>query len=193
MPLAAEGEPRYALSPAGTAGVFCLSMDFRRMPVQARTLASLLALGALLAGCAKPPPPVVQAPPLPPHLGPPPAAVCLVAPFHVADGGTAQVNMTVSNDGGYCAAALTNAAGQAFDAGLVPVKPAHGEDSVIKYNGKTSVEYFVKSPGYVGHDGFTVHLISKDKPGYTTLNVAVDVQPVNAGVRPAHATGAKSS
>jgi len=146
----------------------------------------LVGLGGLLAGCQKPPPPVVEPPPPPPpHLGPPPAASCIVAPFHVADGGTADVAMTVSNDGGYCAAALTAASGKPFDAPLVPQKPLHGEDSVVEYNGKTSIEY-TANQGYVGHDGFTVKLILKGQPGYTTLNVSVDVQPV----APA---GAKSS
>jgi hypothetical protein len=184
--------PRYALFPAGPL-VQAHKVDCkrtRRMLVQARRLVPrflpVIGLGTLLAGCAQPPPPVVEAPaPLPPHLGPPPAASCVVAPFHVADGGTADVNMTVSNDGGYCAATLTAANGKPFDAPLVPEKPAHGEDSVVEYNGKTSVEY-TANQGYVGHDAFTVKLILKGQPGYTTLNVAVDVQPV----APA---GAKSS
>jgi hypothetical protein len=153
------------------------------MPVQARTLASFFAsavmVAAALAGCAKPPPPpVVEAPPaLPPHLGPPPAASCTVAPFHVADGGTAAISMIVSNDGGYCAATLTTAAGAPFDAPLEPQTPAHGTAAVVQYNHKTSVEY-VATPGYVGHDAFTTELIIKGQPGYTTLNVSVDVQPV---------------
>ncbi len=137
----------------------------------------LVGLGALLAGCSKPPAPVTEAPPLPPHLGPPPAANCTVAPFHVADGGTADVVMSVSNDGGYCAASLTDAAGQPFDAPLVPEKPLHGEDSVVQYNGKTSVEYTGNS-GFVGRDRFVVKLIVKGQPGYTTLNVSVDVHAV---------------
>jgi hypothetical protein len=160
------------------------------MLVQARWLVTplfpVIGLGALLAGCAKPPAPVAEPPPpLPPHLGPPPAASCLVAPFHVADGGTADVTMTVSNDGGYCAAALTAASGKPFDAPLVPEKPLHGDDSVVEYNGKTSVEY-TANQGYVGHDAFVVKLILKGQPGYTTLNVSVDVQPVSPA-------GAKSS
>jgi hypothetical protein len=158
-----------------------MALEIRSTPVQARKLVSLLApiigMGALLAGCAKPPVPVEVLAPLPPHLGPPPAANCIVAPFHVADGGTADIAMTVSNDGGYCAAALTAANGQPFDAPLVPQKPAHGDDSVVQYNHKTSVEY-TATPGYVGHDGFIVKLILKGQPGYTTLNVSVDVQPV---------------
>jgi hypothetical protein len=149
-------------------------------------LLPLLAISAPLTGCQKPPPPVAEAPPpLPPHLGPPPAANCLVAPFTVHDGGTVTVKMTVSNDGGYCAATLTADSGQPYDAPLVPEKPTHGEDSVVQYNHKTSIEY-VPNTGYVGHDAFTAKLIVKGKPGYTTINVAIDVQPV----APA---GAKSS
>jgi hypothetical protein len=160
------------------------------MPVKARRIvspfAAVIGVASFLLGCAKPPVPVVEPPPpLPPHLGPPPAASCIVAPFHVADGGTANIAMTISNDGGYCAAALTASSGKPFDAPLVPQKPAHGDDSVVEYNGKTSIEY-TASQGYVGHDGFTVKLILKGQPGYTTLNVSVDVQPVSPA-------GAKSS
>lgn len=136
-----------------------------------------LLIASLLVACAKPPAPVAEAPTrLPPHLGPPPAAQCSVAPFHVADGGTASIAMAVSNDGGYCAATLTAASGQPFDAPLVPAKPAHGDEAVVKYNGRTSVEY-AATPGFVGHDSFIVHLILKGQSGYTTLNVGVDVRP----------------
>ncbi len=139
-----------------------------------------LAMAALLAGCAKPPIPVAEAPGrLPPHLGPPPAALCTVAPFHVVDGGTASVAMVISNDGGFCAASLTSGSGQPFDAPLVAVRPPHGDETVVKYNGRTSIEY-AATRGYVGHDSFTVRLILKGQPGYTTLNVGVDVQPVGA-------------
>ena len=141
--------------------------------------ASALAVGALLAACAKPPAPVAEAPlQLPPHQGSP-ASVCTVAPFHVTDGGAASVSMVVSNDGGYCAASLTAGNGQPYDAALVHTKPLHGDDMVQHYNGKTSVEYTAK-PGYVGHDAFPVQLILKGQAGYTTLNVSVDVQPVGA-------------
>ena len=137
---------------------------------------------ALLAACAKPPVPVVEAPvQLPPHQGSP-AAVCTVAPFHAADGGTATINMVISNDGGYCAASLTAGNGQPYDAALVHTKPLHGDDMVQRYNGKTSVEYSAK-PGYVGHDAFPVQLILKGQTGYTTLNVSVDVQPAGAGAK----------
>ncbi len=144
------------------------------------SIAPTLAVAWLLTGCAKPPAPVAEAPgQLPPHLGPPPAALCTVAPFRVADGGTAAIAMVVSNDGGFCAAPLTAASGQPFDAPLVPLRPLHGDEAVVRYNGKTSVEYSAKQ-GYVGHDSFTVHLILKGQAGYTTLNVGIDVQPVGA-------------
>jgi hypothetical protein len=141
-------------------------------------LSTLGATFALLSACQKPPAPAAEAPPpLPPHLGPPPAANCIVAPFSVHDGGTVTIKMTVSSDGGYCAAALTADSGQPFDAPLVPEKPAHGEDSVVHYNHKTSIEY-VANTGYVGHDSFVVKLIVRGQPGYTTVNMSIDVQPV---------------
>jgi len=144
--------------------------------VQAKS-AIVVALGVVLAGCKPPPPPVTAPPPpppLPPHIGPGPAARCNVAPFKVTDGGTTAISMSVSNEGGYCAATLTTAAGQPFDAPLVPVVPVHGTPRVVKYNGHTSVEY-APNAGYVGGDSFVVRLIIKGKPGYTTLNVAVTV------------------
>ena len=112
----------------------------------------------------------------------PPAALCTVAPFHVTDGGTASISMAVSNDGGFCAASLTAGSGQPFDAPLVHDKPLHGEQTVVRYNRKTSVEYIAKR-GYVGHDAFTVRLILKGQAGYTTLNVSVDVQPVGVAAK----------
>ncbi len=136
-----------------------------------------LVLALLLSGCAKPPAPVAEAPPppLPLHRGPPLAALCTVAPFHVTDGGTAAVSMTVSNDGGYCAATLMAGNGQPYDAPLVPARPLHGDETVVRYNGKTSVEY-AATPGYAGPDSFTVRLILRGQSGYTTLNVTVNVQ-----------------
>ena len=141
---------------------------------------STLSVAACLAGCAKPPAPVAEAPTrLPFHAGPPPAALCTVAPFHVADGGSTPVAMTISGDGGYCAASLVAGNGAPYDAPLVPALPVHGSQTVVKYNGRTSVEY-AATPGFVGHDAFTVRLILKGQPGYTTLNVNVDVQPAGA-------------
>ena len=143
--------------------------------MKARTLV-FLSVAAAIAGCAKPP--VAEAPApvqLPPHLGPPPSATCTVAPFHVADGGTAKISMTLSGDGGYCAAALTADNGKPFDAPLLHVIPQHGSARVPKYNGKTSVEYS-SLPGYKGADSFQVRLVKAGVAGYTTLDVTVSVQ-----------------
>ncbi len=147
--------------------------------MQAKKLISLLALALAVQGCqpktvAAPPPP--PPPPPPPHMGPPPAAKCNVAPFKVADGGTATVEVTVSNEGGYCAATLTAASGRPFDAPLVPVLPQHGTPRVVKYDGKTSVEY-VPETGFTGKDHFVVRLLVKDSQGVTTLNVNVTAVP----------------
>jgi hypothetical protein len=93
----------------------------------------------------------------------------------VKDGGTADVIMSVSSEGGYCAATLTTEGGVPFAAPLVPVTPLHGISRVVRYNGKTSVEY-APQPGFVGHDSFIVKLIVRGKPGYTTLNMSVSVK-----------------
>ncbi len=148
--------------------------------MQVRTGISLFA-AVMLAGCHAAPPPAPPPPPapLPPHIGPPPAKSCTVAPFKVTNGGTADIAMTVSNEGGYCAATLTADNGKPFDAPLVPVLPEHGTPRVVKYNGKTSVEY-TPDTGYVGHDSFVVHLLEQGAPGHTTLNLSVTVVPRGA-------------
>ena len=139
----------------------------------ARMAASGLSLGLLLQGCAKPEvPPPPPPPQLPFHAGPPPAKFCSVSPFAVKDGGNANVQMVVSSEGGYCAATVTSDSGQPFDAPLVPVPPLRGISRVVKYNGKTSVEY-TPQPGFAGHDSFIVKLIVRGKPGYTILNLSV--------------------
>lgn len=136
----------------------------------------LLSTGTLLASCANPPPPPPPAPPPPPpHLGPPPAAACSVAPFTIKDGATNVIQMTLGNDGGYCAAQFTAENGRPYDAPLEPVPPRGGHARVIKYNGKTSVEY-TPNPGFAGHDALTIRLIERGRPGYTTVNVQVTVQ-----------------
>ncbi|MFX8976553.1 hypothetical protein ABTN19_19390, partial [Acinetobacter baumannii] len=78
------------------------------------------------------------------------------------------------NDGGYCAAAFTAQNGQPYDAPLLMLRPRHGSVAVVRYNGKTSVEY-IPSPAYAGPDRFTVRLILRGKPGYTTVNGNVTV------------------
>jgi hypothetical protein len=93
----------------------------------------------------------------------------------VKDGGNADVVMSLSSEGGYCAATLLTDEGVPFAAGLVPVTPLHGIPRVVRYNGKTSVE-FAPQPGFVGHDSFIVKLIVHGKPGYTTLNMSVNVK-----------------
>ena len=145
--------------------------------IATKAVGTVLMLGVMLAGCAKPeaPPPAGPPAPLPPHAGPPPAAQCTVAPFSVKDGGSADVAMSVSSEGGYCAATLVSESGAPFAAPLVPVAPLHGIPRVVRYNGRTSVEY-TPQPGFVGHDSFIVKLIVRGKPSYTTLNMSVSVK-----------------
>lgn len=84
--------------------------------------------------------------------------------------------MTVGNDGGYCAASLTAANGRPFDAPLLPVPPRHGTLRVVRYNGRTSIEY-VPAPRYAGPDSATVRLILRGQPGYTTASLRISVLP----------------
>lgn len=148
-------------------------------------LAGLAGLAAL-AGCTQAPKPAApEARRLPPHAGPPPAQFCQVAPFTVADGGSAGVAMTVSNEGGFCAATLTTSAGKPFDAPLVTTMPQNGTPAVWRYDGKTSVEY-VPNAGFTGSDSFVTKLKIAGKPGYTTLTISITVQA--AGQAAAQAT-----
>jgi hypothetical protein len=91
--------------------------------------------------------------------------------------------MALNNDGGYCAATLTASSGRPYDAPLETAPPLHGAAHVLKYNGKTSVEY-VPEPGFIGHDSFTIRLIVRGMPGYTTLQVAVTVEPHTVAAPP---------
>jgi hypothetical protein len=157
-------------------------LEVRRSLFMTRLAMGSVAVCLVLQGCAKPeaPPPPPPPPPPAPHAGPPPAKLCVVAPFTVKDGGTADVHMTLSNEGGYCAATLTAGDGQPFAAGLVPVTPLHGIPRVVKYRGNTSVEKtsveYSPQQGYKGHDSFIVKLIIRGQPGFTVLNMSVDVQ-----------------
>lgn len=143
-----------------------------------RSIVTLLLAGVLLDACAQPAPQAAAPPPapLPPHLGPPRAANCSVTPFTLADGGTAEVRMTVGNDGGYCPIRLSRKNGGPYDAGLEPVPPHHGKTLIVRYNGQTSIEY-LPNPGFVGQDSFVARLVVRSTPGYTTLNVSVTVLP----------------
>ena len=130
-------------------------------------------VGLLLQGCTAKVP-LVEALVLPPHYGPPPAQICTLAPFTLAEGGSTAVAMTASSDGGYCAIHASEAAGGPFDVGIEPVPPEHGTARIIRYNGQTSIEYVARA-GYVGPDRFVAELIRQGQPGYTTLRVAVSV------------------
>ena len=143
-----------------------------------KNILASMTLATLLVSCAppaKPPAPPPPPPQAPPHYGPPMASLCQVAPFTVSDGGTANVTMAISNDGGYCAARLITAAGKPFDAPLVSVQPSNGTAAVWKYDGKTSVEY-VPNSHFTGSDQFVTKLKIAGKPGYTVLNIAVTVK-----------------
>ena len=140
--------------------------------MNARVIFGFAVISLAAQGCSPRPP--VQAAAMPLHYGPPPARLCKLSPFALAEGASTPVQMTVSNDGGYCAIMVAQKAGGAFDAGLEPVQPSHGTALIIKYNNQTSIEY-VPEPRHLGTDAFTVRLIVRGQPGYTTLPVAVTI------------------
>lgn len=142
--------------------------------MNARVILGFAAISLAVQGCS-PKPPLAPTAEMPLHYGPPPARVCTLSPFALTDGAATPVAMTISNDGGYCAIMVTQKDGNAFAAGLEPTQPAHGSALIIKYNNKTSIEY-VPETSYAGADAFSVKLITREVPGYTTLNVAVTVQ-----------------
>lgn len=114
---------------------------------------------------------------LPPHIGGPAASLCDVPEVALADGGSAKLTMTVSNEGGYCAARVATSVGKAFDSYVLPLDslPAHGTAKITEYDGKTSIEY-TPSVAYAGKDSFGAKLIIAGKPGYTSVSVAVTVK-----------------
>jgi hypothetical protein len=129
------------------------------------------ALGLGLAGCAEKPR-VSQHTSLPVYAidlqgG---AASCTVSKPTLAPGAEAPVTMTVANDGGWCAVAVSQDGPAPFAANLL----IHGVGD------QTRIDY-TPERGFTGSDAFAVRLI----PGDAVIRAAVSVTPGSASVAPA--------
>ena len=120
-------------------------------------LAALVMATALVQGCTPTPNRVETAPPAPDLYGRSRAAVCRVTPISLKDGGESVTTMTMVNDGGYCAIALSDSAGKPFEVGLVTAAPQRGKPLVHTVGAMTDIDY-TPNPGFIGSDSFVVRL-----------------------------------
>jgi hypothetical protein len=139
------------------------------------------ALGLGLAGCAEKPR-VSQHTSLPVYAidlqgG---AASCTVSKPTLAPGAEAPVTMTVANDGGWCAVAVSQDGPAPFAAGLLTLRPTHGNLLIHGVGDQTRIDY-TPERGFTGSDAFAVRLI----PGDAVIRAAVSVTPGSASVAPA--------
>jgi len=131
---------------------------------------ALAVFGGLLVGCAEQRPPAgpsgrVFAADL--QGG---ARMCEANKPDLVDGKTADVQMRVGNDGGWCAVSVQKGSGP-YDSGLLTARPVHGKVLVHKVGDTTRITY-TPNRGYAGPDAFSVKLI----PGDPTIRVVVTVQ-----------------
>ena len=90
-----------------------------------------------------------------------------------------QAQMSVANDGGWCAIAAAAPGPRPFAAGLLVGEPEHGKVYVHSVGDETRIDY-TPDRGYAGPDKFAVHLL----PGETQLAVAVNITPGPASTMP---------
>ena len=87
-------------------------------------------------------------------------------------GKPAETEITVGNDGGWCAVTVAQSGGKPFDAGLVSTRPAHGKLLVHSVGDDTRIDYTPEA-GFTGSDAYAVRLV----PGQAVLSVKVTVTP----------------
>ena len=98
------------------------------------------------------------------------AKTCEASKPQLSDGTSADAQMRVGNDGGWCAISVTRD-NRPFDSGLLTARPTHGKVFVHKVGDTTRIDY-TPDRGYAGPDSFAVKLL----PGDSTVRVAVTVQ-----------------
>ena len=132
--------------------------------MQARLLA-VLGLAILIQGCAQ------NAAPLAPAVEPADeaghAAKCDVTPnpLPIAGAAPATAQMTVGNDGGWCAVRLAQ-----VKSAVLRTPPAHGKPYFRNVRDITRLQY-TPAPGYTGPDSFVFQLV----PGGTLVRTNVTV------------------
>jgi hypothetical protein len=90
----------------------------------------------------------------------------------LAPGKPTQAEITVGNDGGWCAVTVAQSGGKPFDAGMVSTRPAHGKLLVHSVGDDTRIDY-TPATGFTGSDAYAVRLV----PGQAVLSVKVTVTP----------------
>jgi hypothetical protein len=136
---------------------------------------ALAMTGLLLQGCSEAPKPEAAKQPGPRLFAADVnggAKVCDAPKLKPAPGKPADAAMTVGNDGGWCGMTVVQAAGEPFDAGLLPQPPLHGKVLIHKVGDVTRIDY-TPDQGFTGADSFVVTLI----PGDAAIHTAVTVQP----------------
>lgn len=125
---------------------------------------------ALLAGCAREPPPAASATREYAIDQAGAAKQCTVGPLAPVAGKEVAARMTVRNDGGWCAFAVAQPGPQPYAAGLLTEEPAHGHVYVHPVGDNTRIDY-TPDASYVGPDAFTVTLL----PGRAVIRSTVNV------------------
>jgi hypothetical protein len=125
---------------------------------------------AVLAGCAKPPPPVVSTTRVYAVDQQGAAKTCKVSDVAAAPGKQVPVEMAVGNDGGWCALSLSAPDHSPYGAGLLTDRAAHGTVYIHTVGDDTRIDY-TPDHGYAGTDKFTVTLL----PGEVALAFSVTV------------------
>jgi hypothetical protein len=129
----------------------------------------MLTATALLAGCAKAPPPAPATREYAIDLAGA-ARQCTVGPLAPVAGKEVAARMAVGNDGGWCAFTVAQPGPHPYAAGLLTEQPAHGRVYVHPVGDNTRIDY-TPDVGYVGPDAFTVELL----PAHAVIRATVSV------------------
>ncbi len=151
--------------------------------MRARTTASLLTTGLLIAGCAHKPAPAPVAAAEPDPFGyQKVSAVCTVSPVATGPAGDS-ATMRARSDDGLCAVGVSQPDGTAYASFVLQTLPAHGKAFIHNYNNQTLIDY-TATTAYAGPDSFTVSLIPSG--GGVRVPMVVTVSDDATGVvRPA--------
>jgi hypothetical protein len=125
---------------------------------------------AVLAGCEKPPPPVVSTARVYAVDQQGAARTCKVSDATAVPGKQVAVEMSVGNDGGWCALKMSAPNHSPYGAGLLTDRAAHGTVYIHTVGDDTRIDY-TPEHGYAGTDTFSVTLL----PGAAALTVSVTV------------------
>ena len=95
---------------------------------------------------------------------------CAAPKPSLAAGKETAAQITLGNDGGWCAISVAND-GAPYATGLLTEQPAHGKVYIHPVGPATRIDY-TPDRGYAGNDAFIVRLL----PGNPVLRVSVTVQ-----------------